>query len=92
MIGEHVARLATHLQGREEAFIERLAELVAVDSGTGSVEGVNEVVGRCVEWLRTDGWSIDRHTVDGPSGPFGTLAVAELTGGAPGTTGTAPPA
>jgi len=44
-----------------------------VDSGTGSVEGVNEVVGRCAEWLRTDGWSIDRHTVGGPS-PFGTLA------------------
>jgi glutamate carboxypeptidase len=57
-----------------------------VDSGTGSVEGVNEVVERCAEWLRTDGWSIDRHRVDGPSGPFGTLAVAEQNGGAPGTT------
>jgi len=86
MIGERVARLATHLEGREEAFIERLVELVAVDSGTGSVEGVNQVVERCAEWLHTDGWSVDRHAVEGPNGPLGDLVVAEQDGGAPTTT------
>ena len=85
MIRERVARLATHLEGREEAFVERLRELVAVDSGTGSVEGVNRVVDRCADWLRTDGWSVERHPVDGPSGPLGNLVVAEQDGGASGT-------
>jgi glutamate carboxypeptidase len=57
-----------------------------VDSGTGSVEGVNEVVERCAGWLLADGWSLDRHAVAGPSGPFGNLIVAEQDGGAPATT------
>ena len=57
-----------------------------MDSGTGSVEGVNRVVDHCAEWLRTDGWSVDRHAVEGPSGPLGDLVVAEQVGGAPGTT------
>jgi glutamate carboxypeptidase len=63
-----------------------LGELVAVDSGTGSVEGVNRVVERCVEWLHTDGWSLGRHALDGPNGPLGDLVVAEQDGGARGTT------
>ena len=57
-----------------------------MDSGTGSVEGVNEVVERCAGWLHADGWSLDRHAVEGPSGPFGNLVVAEQNGGAPGST------
>ena len=83
---ERVARLATHLQGREEAFVERLAELVAVDSGTGSAGGVNMVVERCAGWLRTDGWAIERHPLEGAEGPFGDLLIAEQDGGASGTT------
>src|SRR6266566_1114338 len=86
MIGDRVARLATYLEGREEAFVERLGELVAVDSGTGSVEGVNRVLERCADWLRTDGWSVERHAVHGPSGPLGNLVVAEQEGGGSGTT------
>ncbi len=86
MIGKHVARLAAHLDGREEAFVERLGELVVVDSGTGSVDGVNAVVDGCARWLRSDGWTVDRHAVAGQTGPFGDLVVAELDGEAPGTT------
>ena len=86
MIEDQVAQLATHLEGREEAFVERLGELVAVDSGTGSVEGVNLVVARCADWMRTDGWSVERHAVAGPSGPLGNLVVAEQDGGGSGTT------
>src|SRR5205823_3776229 len=86
ILKDRVARLATYLEGREEAFVERLGELVAVDSGTGSVEGVDRVVERCADWLRTDGWSVERHAVDGPSGPLGTLVLAEQDGGGSGTT------
>jgi glutamate carboxypeptidase len=52
-----------------------------VDSGTGSVGGVNKVAELCAGWLHADGWRIDRHPIDA----FGDLVVAELDGGATGT-------
>jgi glutamate carboxypeptidase len=80
-----VRDLADHLKGREADFVERLRELVAIDSGTGSVVGVDGVVDACSRWLHADGWRIERHPLDGPSGPLGDVMVAEHDGGAPGT-------
>ena len=81
-----VLDLAAHLGARESVFLERLTELVGVDSGTGSVGGVNRMVDLCAGWLASDGWHVDRRPLDAAGEPLGDLMVAELTGGAVGTT------
>lgn len=81
-----VLDLAAHLRTREGVAVDRLRELVAVDSGTGSVGGVNRMVDLCAGWLASDGWHVDRQPLETAHEPLGDLMVAELSGGAAGTT------
>lgn len=80
-----VLDLAAHVGAREDIFIERLRELVEVDSGTGSVRGVNRVVDLCAGWLASDGWTVDREPLEAAGEPLGDLMVAEHAGGSSGT-------
>ncbi len=80
-----VLDLAAHIGAQEEVFIERLRELVAVDSGTGSVGGVNRVVDLCADWLASDGWVVARQPLEAAGEPLGDLMVAEHAGGSAGT-------
>jgi glutamate carboxypeptidase len=83
--GSAVRALLDHLDRRRSVFVERLRELVSVDSGTGSVVGVNRTGDLCERWLRDDGWQIARHPMDRSGTPFGDLLVAEHDGGGAGT-------
>ncbi len=81
MDATRIRDLEAYMRGREQTFVDRLAELVAIDSGTGSIAGVNRVVDRCAEWLEAEGASVRRPPLEG----FGDLAVADVDGrGGPG--------
>lgn len=45
---------------REAAFTDALAELVAIDSGTDSPDGVNRMADRFGELLGAEGWQVER--------------------------------
>ena len=49
---------------RESAFLDSLEELVAIDSGTDSPDGVNRMVDRFGALLEADGWAVERHPTE----------------------------
>jgi glutamate carboxypeptidase len=59
--GDDLLRAAT---AREPRFLEALAELVAIDSGTDSPDGVNRMADRFGELLGADGWDTERHATE----------------------------
>ena len=73
------AALLPLVAAREPLYLERLAELVGIDSGSQDVAGVNRVVDRCEQWLRDDGYLVERHRGKGT----GDALVARIVGGLP---------
>jgi glutamate carboxypeptidase len=55
-----IGPIAGHLEARRRAFVEALAELVAIDSGTSSPGGVNRVADALERRFRSDGWEVER--------------------------------
>jgi glutamate carboxypeptidase len=81
------ACLLAPLRRRERDLLARIEELVNLDSGSWSAEGVNRVADRCEARFLEAGWRVERHPHrPGPdwSGPrLGDLVVGRRTGGLP---------
>ncbi|MBB5867427.1 glutamate carboxypeptidase [Allocatelliglobosispora scoriae] len=68
-------------EARYPAFIARLAELVAVDSGSRQVAGLHQVATLLSGYAENAGLSVRRHPVTGPDGePLGDAVVARMRG------------
>lgn len=68
-------------RAREAAFASVLAELVAIDSGTDSPDGVNRMADRVGELLAADGWTVERHATDRVDDRrWGDILIARLRG------------
>jgi glutamate carboxypeptidase len=69
-----------HLEQRRDSFVDALQELVAIDSGTQSPDGVNLVADVLQRRFREDGWETERrpHAGDGPQ--LGDLLLATIHG------------
>ncbi|GIU97537.1 MAG: peptidase M20 [Actinomycetota bacterium] len=67
---------------REEEFVEALGELVAIDSGSFTPDGVNAVADRCEARMRAGGWEVERRPHEpGPGEPqLGDLLIGRLRG------------
>lgn len=52
-------------QTYQEQYIERLETLVNIDSGSGQVEGINQVISHLEEWLRQLDFSVTLHPTPG---------------------------
>jgi glutamate carboxypeptidase len=81
------ACLLPPLRQREAGLLARIEELVNLDSGSWSAEGVNRVADRCEARFREGGWRVERlpHR-PGPdwTGPLlGDVLVGRRTGGLP---------
>ena len=64
------------LHSYQQEMLQRVAELVNIDSGTGQIEGVNRIAKRLVEWLDEIGFSVELH--EAPR--FGNNVVAKRRG------------
>ncbi len=64
------------LQDHQQELISRLQVLVDIDSGTGQVEGVNQVIFYLQEWLQETGFNVTLHETD----QFGRNLVARRQG------------
>jgi glutamate carboxypeptidase len=70
--------VASHAEERRDAFVDALRELVAVESGTQSPHGVNQVADALEGRFRREGWELERR-VD-PDGGLGDILVATIEG------------
>jgi glutamate carboxypeptidase len=81
------ACLLPPLRQREAGLLARIEELVNLDSGSWSAEGVNRVADRCEARFREGGWRVERHPHrPGPdwTGPgLGDVLVGRRAGGLP---------
>ncbi|MGZ4148683.1 MAG: M20 family metallopeptidase [Actinomycetota bacterium] len=66
----------------EPAFVDALRELVSIDSGTYTPEGVNAVADRCEARLRAGGWTVERTPHEPAEGApqLGDLLIGRLRG------------
>jgi glutamate carboxypeptidase len=75
------------LRERERDLLARIEELVNLDSGSWSADGVNRVADRCEARFRQGGWKVERHPHrPGPGWtrpPLGDVVVGRRTGGLP---------
>ncbi|WP_305070508.1 M20/M25/M40 family metallo-hydrolase [Micromonospora sp. 4G55] len=73
--------LLTTAGDRLGAYHERLAQLVAVDSGSGQVDGLREAADLVQTWCLAAGLAVEREPVADPSGsPLGDVLVARRRG------------
>jgi glutamate carboxypeptidase len=81
------ACLLPPLREREGDLLARIEELVNLDSGSWSADGVNRVADRCEARFREGGWTVERHPHrPGPdwTGPgLGDVVVGRRAGGLP---------
>jgi len=76
----------TELQGiaarRYEDFVEALRDMVDVDCGSFTPEGVNRIADRCRERFEAGGWTVERRSHDPARGQerLGDLVIGRLTG------------
>lgn len=75
-----VAKAAEALRGRREEFAGALREMVELDCGTFSPEGVNRVADLCEARFRAGGWEVERRPHRGPRPALGDLLVGRLAG------------
>src|ERR671922_2103001 len=81
------ACLLAPLREREGELLAWIEELVNLDSGSWSADGVNRVADRCEARFRAGGWTVERH----PHGPgpdwrlprLGDVVVGRRAGGVP---------
>src|SRR5437764_6485896 len=64
------------LQDDQQELISRLQVLVDIDSGTGQVEGVNQIISYLQGWLQEAGFTVTPHVTD----QFGRNLVARRQG------------
>src|SRR5436305_1971839 len=64
------------LQAYQDELLQRLELLVNIDSGTGQVEGINQVMAYLEQWLVDLGFTVTLHDSDG----LGNNLVARLKG------------
>lgn len=81
-IGERVTSPFLAAAGsRLAAYHERLARLVAIDSGSGQVDGVRRVADEMQAWCLGAGMSVERIPVAGPERtPLGDVLIARRRG------------
>ena len=72
-----VRGIADSMQRRFDEFLEALRELVDIDSGTFTRDGVNRVVDLCEARFRRGGWEGERITLS--VGPVSTKRPAYMT-------------
>jgi glutamate carboxypeptidase len=74
--------LARVLEGRFDAYVEALRELVDIDSGSFTPEGVNEVADRCQRRFEEGGWTVERipHRPGEGEPRLGDLLIGRLEG------------
>jgi len=74
-------RLLGFASARQPAFLEALAELVAIDSGTDSPDGVNRMADRWGALLADEGWQVAREPTEAVAGRrFGDVVIARRRG------------
>jgi glutamate carboxypeptidase len=81
------ACLLAPLREREGELLARIEELVNLDSGSWSADGVNRVADRCEARFREGGWTVERHPHrPGPDWRLprlGDVVVGRRAGGVP---------
>lgn len=63
-------------QAYQEEYLQRLATLVNIDSGTGQVEGINQIMSHLQQWLTELDFAVELQ----PSSEFGSNLVARRQG------------
>ena len=64
------------LQAYQEEYLQRLATLVNIDSGTGQIEGINQIISHLQQWLT----ELDFAVKLSPSTDFGPNLIARRSG------------
>jgi glutamate carboxypeptidase len=74
--------LMDHASKRYDDFVEALREMVNVDCGSFTPDGVNLIAGLCQLRFETGGWSVERMTHERAEGEeqLGDLVIGRLTG------------
>ncbi len=63
-------------QAYQEEYLQRLATLVNIDSGTGQIEGINQIMFHLEQWLTELDFAVELH----PATDFGSNLVARRSG------------
>jgi glutamate carboxypeptidase len=74
-----VATLRDAVAARHDRYLAELAQLVNIDCGSYTRDGVNRVADACETWLRELGASVDRHGHE----RYGDVVVGRLPGSGP---------
>jgi hypothetical protein len=81
------ASLLAPLRGRYDDVLARIEELVNIDSGSYTAEGVNRVADRCQARFEAGGWEVERHRHRPDQGwagaPLGDMVVGRRAGRSP---------
>jgi glutamate carboxypeptidase len=77
-----IGKLREIAAGRYDAFVEALREMVNVDCGSYTPEGVNRIADLCQERFEAGGWTVERRSHEpGPGEPrLGDLVIGRLEG------------
>src|SRR5262249_31409262 len=67
------------VRARSDLFVDRLREIVSIDSGTYSPDGVNRVAGALAGWFGEAGWEVERRPPEGREG-LGDLLIGRIEG------------
>ena len=83
MVAPHISDTPTYaqyylppLQAYQDEMLTRLATLVNVDSGTGQIEGINQIIDYLQQWMAELGFEVSLH----PTEEFGNNLVAHIRG------------
>lgn len=81
------ARLLAPLRAREDGLMAAIAELVNIDSGSYTAEGVNRVADLCQARFERGGWEVERHRhrpdQEWAGAPLGDMVVGRRAGARP---------
>lgn len=83
MVASHISDALTYaqhylprLQAYQEEMLTRLATLVNIDSGTGQIAGINQIMVHLHQWMKEIGFEVTLH----PTEEFGNNLVAHVHG------------
>ena len=77
-----VLPLRAEVARREVSFLEALEDMVNIDCGSFSPDGVNHIADRCEQRFREGGWQVERrpHVPADGEAPLGDLVIGTLRG------------
>ena len=77
-----VTKLQEIAAARYDGFLQALREMVNVDCGSYTVEGVNRIADLCVQRFEAGGWAVERlaHQPSADEERLGDLVIGRLTG------------